>query len=122
MINPPIIGSRWADKDRRESGRVIEVESASAGTNCVAIARVVAAPEKPWTVGRSTRLRFETLYRRYRELPSPEGLDQALAALDEIAAHPTSERNPDGDEQAAETMALLAREHADRIRRETGGR
>lgn len=39
-----------------------------------------------------------------------------LTALDEIAAHPTTERNPDGVDQAAETMALLAREHAERIR------
>jgi hypothetical protein len=45
-------------------------------------------------------------------------LAQALAALDEIAARPTSERNPDGDEQAAETMALLARERAEGIRQE----
>lgn len=45
---------------------------------------------------------------------------KALAALDEIAARPTSERNPDGDEQAAHTMALLAKEHAARIRDECG--
>jgi len=43
-------------------------------------------------------------------------LQEALEALDEIAARPTSQRNPDGDEQAAHTMALLAREHAKRIR------
>lgn len=46
----------------------------------------------------------------------PGLLDQALAALDEIASRPTSQRNPDGDDQAAEAMALLAREHAGRIR------
>lgn len=48
-------------------------------------------------------------------------LSQALAALDEIAARPTSERNPDGVEQAAETMALLAGEHAKRVRAMSGG-
>jgi hypothetical protein len=43
---------------------------------------------------------------------------QALAALDEIANHPTAQRNPDGDEQAAASMALVAREHAERLRAE----
>lgn len=42
--------------------------------------------------------------------------DRALAALDEIAARPTSELNPDGVDQAASTLALLAREHAKKIR------
>jgi hypothetical protein len=35
---------------------------------------------------------------------------QAVAGLTEIANRPTSERNPDGDEQAAHTMQLIARE------------
>jgi hypothetical protein len=43
-------------------------------------------------------------------------LSKALAALDEIAARPTVELNPDGKDQAAEAMALLAREYAQRIR------
>lgn len=38
----------------------------------------------------------------------------AVEALREIAARPTVERNPDGDDQAAHTMQLIAREALER--------
>jgi len=37
-------------------------------------------------------------------------LAEATEALREIATRPTVERNPDGDDQAAHTMQLIARE------------
>jgi hypothetical protein len=40
---------------------------------------------------------------------------RAVEALREIATRPTVERNPDGDDQAAHTMQLIAREALDRL-------
>lgn len=39
--------------------------------------------------------------------------DRYREALEEIARRPTVERNPDGDDQAAATMQLIARETLD---------
>jgi len=58
--------------------------------------------------------------------PQDKGLtEEAIEALEEVADRPTKERNPDGHDQAAESMALLAAEHAKRFRfllQQGGGR
>lgn len=73
-MNERYKGTRWEDRDWREPERVVEVYAVDYySPNGFAMVRVVAAPNKPSTVGRRSRLRLSTLRRRYREVASTEG-------------------------------------------------
>jgi hypothetical protein len=50
------------------------------------------------------------------EVVPAEQLAEAVEALREIATRPAVERNPDGDDQAAHTMQMIAREALDALR------
>jgi hypothetical protein len=75
-------GQRWEDRDWRESGRVIEIQDAGSSLglgNPYVKAVVVEAPQKPWTVGRETRMRLATLTRRYRLKPAQNSVEASNA-------------------------------------------
>lgn len=60
-----LVGTRWKDRDWRETDRVVEVVSV---TQDRVLTKVVSAPSKPWTVDRESLMSFRNLTRRYRRL------------------------------------------------------
>lgn len=90
-FRPIQVGDRYEDRDKREwldgAPRIVEVVNppSAYGTNDYVRVRVVAAPNKPYTVGRENTMRTHTLVRRY--LPSKVEVPEQAPEVDEFGCH-----------------------------------
>lgn len=62
------IGSRWADRDSRNVGRVVEVKAMVDGASSKRVIEVEAHPTNPSAVGHRTVVSTATLDKRYRKV------------------------------------------------------
>lgn len=62
------VGTRWADKDSRNAGRVVEVVSLADGDYMKRVVEVEVHPSNPSAVGHRTTVAITTLASRYRRI------------------------------------------------------